>query len=57
MAKKQKEYIPEFKWQIMDLYNTGNYLVKKLWNTILTAKRAMEPLSYAKLLMTLEFLF
>ncbi|MFV0341470.1 MAG: transposase [Anaerocolumna sp.] len=25
MAKNQKKYTPEFKQQIVDLYNTGNY--------------------------------
>lgn len=30
MAKKQKKYTQEFKQQIVDLYNTGNYSFLKL---------------------------
>lgn len=30
MAKNQKKYTPEFKQQIVDLYNTGNYSFPQL---------------------------
>ena len=30
MAKNQKKYTQEFKQQIVDLYNTGNYSFPKL---------------------------
>ena len=30
MAKNQKKYTMEFKQQIVDLYNTGNYSFPKL---------------------------
>ena len=30
MAKNQKQYTPEFKQQIVDLYGTGNYSIPQL---------------------------
>ena len=30
MEKKQKKYTPEFKQQLVDLYNTGNYSYPQL---------------------------
>ena len=30
MAKNQKKYTPEFKQQLVDLYNTGNYSFTQL---------------------------
>lgn len=30
MAKEQKNYTPEFKQQLVDLYNTGNYSYPRL---------------------------
>lgn len=38
MAKNQKKYTPEFKQQLVDLYNTGNHSYPKLLSEYGAAK-------------------
>lgn len=51
MERKQKKYIPEFKQQLVDLYNTGNYSYPQLEreygvakSTILSWVRNLSPI-------------
>lgn len=55
MAKNQKKYTMEFKKQIVDLYNTGNYSFSKLSSeygvsksTILSWVRNLSPINVSK---------
>ena len=55
MAKNQKKYTMEFKQQIVDLYNTGNYSFPKLpseygvsKSTILSWGRNLSPIKVSE---------
>ena len=55
MAKNQKKYTQEFKQQIVDLYNTGNYSFPKLSSeygvaksTILNWVRNLSPIQVSE---------
>lgn len=41
MAKNQKKYTPEFKQQLVDLYNTGNYSLPQLSSEYGVAKSTL----------------
>ena len=55
MAKNQKKYTQEFKQQLVDLYNTGNYSFPQLSNeygvaksTILSWVRSLSPIQVSE---------